>query len=149
MAVQLVVSTLCKYRLTLSEHITRQCFKKTVTTKPRNSPEFGCLHVSDGFFFLLNIIAMKTSTLTVIQFNMQLMPVTGSQHSSDCLFYECQRSFFRTRCASFGSTAVQGHSPGFRSILSLVGIVTRGYGDGGVFRELQDPPWLLPEVPWY
>ena len=22
-----------------------------------------------------------------------------------------------------------------------------GYGDGGVFRELQDPPWLL--VPWY
>lgn len=22
-----------------------------------------------------------------------------------------------------------------------------GYGEGGVFRELQDPPWLLPAVP--
>lgn len=28
-------------------------------------------------------------------------------------------------------------------------IAARGYGEGGVFRELQDPPWLLPAVPWY
>lgn len=28
-------------------------------------------------------------------------------------------------------------------------IVAQGYGEGGVFRELQDPPWLLPVVPWY
>lgn len=28
-------------------------------------------------------------------------------------------------------------------------IFAEGYGEGGAFRELQDPPWLLLVVPWY
>lgn len=31
----------------------------------------------------------------------------------------------------------------------VIPMAAPGYGEGGVFRELQDPPWLLPAVPWY
>lgn len=39
-------------------------------------------------------------------------------------------------------------APGLASLTSaIILIAARGYGEGGVFRELQDPPWLLPAVP--
>lgn len=53
-------------------------------------------------------------------------------------------------CAALSSTDVQRQSRSFRLMIgALIWTLAQGYGEGGVFRELQDPPWLLPAVPWY
>lgn len=44
MAVQLVVSTLCKYRLTSLKQVTRLCKKQQLLYKPRNNTDLKCLH---------------------------------------------------------------------------------------------------------
>ena len=65
---------------------------------------------------------------------------------------ECYRHFllFRTVCTQHSAALLQranGNGRGW--LVPFVWVVAQGYGEGGVFRELQDPPWLLPVVPWY
>lgn len=62
MAVQLVVSTLCKYRLTSLKQVTRLCKKQLLLYKPRNSTDLKCLHTPVVF-----LIEKKTSIFAVIQ----------------------------------------------------------------------------------
>lgn len=43
--------------------------------------------------------------------------------------------------------AVRSRGRGRQLTGSVILTAAPGYGEGGVFRELQDPPWLLPAVP--
>lgn len=65
-------------------------------------------------------------------------------HSAKSLFSSFAFFFLLYICA----LPVAGAVPGLTSLTgAVILIAARGYGEGGVFRELQDPPWLLPAVP--
>lgn len=86
MAVQLVVSTLCKYRLTSLKQVTRLSKKQLLLYKPRNSTDLKCLQYACCFSYGTS---QKRKHPSVRSFNMQLIQLSRAQDSL-CLSFPHQ-----------------------------------------------------------